>query len=73
MKDSENRIKMPGSPPLFPLPTPARRGQEQEKRIEEEPGGIKRALRARTRKRAPCVVPCCAPCKRGLVPVGWDT
>jgi hypothetical protein len=40
MKDAENRIRMPGSPPLFPLPTPARPGQEQEKRIEELPGGI---------------------------------
>jgi len=65
---------MPSSPPLFPLAAPGRRGgQEQEKRIEEdlEPGGIKSALRARTRKRARAWYR--APRKRGPVPVGWDT
>jgi hypothetical protein len=55
-------------PPLFPLPAPGRRAEE-EKRIEaeeEEPGQpasqpeprgcINSALRARTRKKGPCVV-----------------
>lgn len=67
---------MPGSrrSSRFPLQVVGGQDQqpEQEKRIEEEePGGMKSALRARTRKRARAWYR--APCKRGPVPVGWDT